>query len=528
MNILFIMCDQLRWDYLSCYGHPTLQTPHLDALAARGVRFDRAYCQAPLCGPSRACFYTGRYMSSTGVHVNDDPYKPGEKLLGEYLAAAEMRTAVIGKSAVKPNHAALQRLSIDPESEVGRRLITGALDEVWRDDGLSPDPVNDPNSAYNTYLRNLGYDTVNPWDRNANGAVDDDGNHLSGWSVRYACHAANILEEHSETAYTTDRAIDFIQSADDAPWCLHLSYIKPHWPYVAPAPYHAMYTADDVMPAVRSEAERENPHPVYAAHMAAAHSRTFSRDAVRETVIPTYMGLVKQLDDHLGRLFAYMDENGLTEHTVIVFTSDHGDYLGDHWLGEKYLFHEPSVRLPLIIADPSPAADATRGTVCTHFVESVDIVPTFVDIAGGDLETERVEGRSLLPLLHNETPTDWRTHTVSEIDYSDHSARLALGLHPYDCRATMIRDERYKLVFHEKHRPQLFDMVKDPDELHNLGEAEALADVRQALTMELFAWLRRLRNRTETPTRVLFDMGPALDEQYGFYIGYWDIEDNTE
>lgn len=361
-NILFIMCDQLRWDYLSCYGHPHLQTPHIDHLAERGVRFTQAYCQAPLCGPSRASFYTGRYMSSHGVQANADPYKIGEKLLGDYLKDVDMRTVVIGKSGVKPNNAALERLSINTESDVGQQRKTGSFDEVFRDDGINPDPINDPDSDYNTYLRELGYDPNNAWDRNANGVVDENGNFLSGWEMRHANYAANIKEEHSETAYTTHRAIQFMQEAGETPWCLHLSYIKPHWPLVAPAPYHDMYTTKDVLSPIRSDDECASNHPVYQAFMSLEYSKTFSRDKVRARVIPTYMGLIKQIDDHLGRLFAFMDEHNLTENTMIVFTSDHGDYLGDHWLGEKDLFHEPSIKLPFIIVDPSPEADATRGT----------------------------------------------------------------------------------------------------------------------------------------------------------------------
>src|SRR5690606_28369562 len=119
---------------------------------------------------------------------------------------------------------------------------------------------------------------------------------LSGWYLKHAREPARIPEEHSETAYTTRRAMDFIDDAGEQPWCLHLSYIKPHWPYIAPAPYHAMYGPQHVLPAVRSERERAEAHPVYRAFMQEPVSRAFSRDEVRATVIPAYMGLVKQID----------------------------------------------------------------------------------------------------------------------------------------------------------------------------------------------------------------------------------------
>ena len=168
----------------------------------------------------------------------------------------------------------------------------------------------------------------------------------------------------------------------DEPWCLHLSYIKPHWPYIAPAPYNTMFGADDVVPAVRSESERRDPHPVYGAFMAHRVSKTFSRDEVRREVIPVYMGLIKQIDDQMGVLFRFMEQHGLFDNTMIVFTSDHGDYLGDHWLGDKDFFHEPSIKVPLIIYDPSPQADKARGSVSDELVEAIDLAPTFLSVAG--------------------------------------------------------------------------------------------------------------------------------------------------
>ncbi|MEM7031437.1 MAG: alkaline phosphatase family protein [Chloroflexota bacterium] len=521
-NILFIMCDQLRWDYLSCYGHPHLQTPNIDRLAQRGVRFDRAYCQAPLCGPSRASFYTGRYMSSHGVCANTDPLKPNDRLLGHYLQSLGVATSIIGKSGLQPNRTALERLEIDPQSIVGQSLVSHGFNEVARDDGMHPDPIVSDNYDYNVYLREQGYTLENPWDRHANGAVDADGNHLSGWHMRYAREPANIAEEHSETAYTTDQALQFLAQTDhNKPWCLFLSYIKPHWPYVAPAPYHAMYEPDQVSPVIRDEAERDNPHPVYDAFMQQEYSQSFSRDAVRETVIPTYMGLVKQIDDHLGRLFTALETQGCMDNTLIVFTSDHGDYLGDHWLGEKDLFHEPSVRIPLIIYDPDPAADKTRGTVDDRFVEAIDLVPTFIEYAGGQISTERLEGRSLIPLMRDSTSTEWRDYAISEIDYSDRGPRSVLNRHPYDCRAYMVRTERWKYILYEGFRPQLFDLQEDPDELVDLGDHPDFEAIRREHHDRLFTWLRQRRIRTETPTAPLFEMGPEADEALGIIIGRW-------
>ena len=136
-----------------------------------------------------------------------------------------------------------------------------------------------------------------------------------------------------------------------------------------------MYGPEHVLPVVRSEAEREDAHPVFDGMMNNQIGKTFSRDEVRQKVIPAYMGLIKQADDQMGRLFAWLEETGRMQDTMIVVTSDHGDYLGDHWLGEKNLFHEPSIKVPLIIYDPRAEADATRGTTCDELVEAIDLLP---------------------------------------------------------------------------------------------------------------------------------------------------------
>ena len=185
--------------------------------------------------------------------------------------------------------------------------------------------------------------------------VAEDGSVISGWDMRSARYPARVPEEHSETAYITNRAMEFMAGADERPWLLHLSYIKPHWPYVAPAPYHVAYGAGDIVAAVRSEAERHDPHPVYRAFMDMNASRSFARDEVRETVIPAYMGLIEQIDRPCRPPAALLDEQGAAANTVVVFTSDHGDYLGDHWLGEKELFHESLGARAADRARPVPA-----------------------------------------------------------------------------------------------------------------------------------------------------------------------------
>jgi arylsulfatase A-like enzyme len=326
----------------------------------------------------------------------------------------------------------------------------------------------------------------------------------------------------------TRRAIQFMREAkaDGRPWCLHLSYIKPHWPYIVSAPYHDMYGPDDVVPAKRVLQERESAHPLLAAFQEERYSKVFEDEARRRHVIPAYMGLIKQIDDQLGLLFAFMAEEGLDDVTMVVFTSDHGDYLGDHWLGEKYLFHDMSVRVPLIIADPSPAAAAARGTTCDALVEMIDLAPTFIEWFGGRPKSHWLEGRSLLPWLHGRSPP-WRQVAISEYDYAFDLARVKLKVPVSAARLYMVTDGRWKYVHADGFPPMLYDLATDPDEYVDLGQSQAHAAERARLYEHLARWSRM----TRTQTTVSDEEITASDEAVmaydvlvnpGILIGYWD------
>lgn len=524
-NILFIMCDQLRFDYLGCYGHPHLRTPNIDRLAARGVRFERAYVQSPICGPSRMSFYTGRYVRSHGSTWNNVPLRVGEMTLGDHLAPIGVRTVLCGKTHMAADVEGMKRLGIDPGSGIGTKIAECGFEVFDRLDGLHPTGGQKP-SHYNRHLEGLGYGGPNPWEQWANSAESEDGEVLSGWLMCHADKPARVAEEDSETPYVTTRAMAFIDEAGAAPWCLHLSYIKPHWPYIVPAPYHAMYGPEQVLPAVRAEIERANPHPVLEAYYRHRFSDVFTRAGVREKVIPAYMGLIAQIDDQIGRLVAFLEERGLLEETLIVFTSDHGDYLGDHWLGEKELFHEPSVRIPLIVVDPDEAADATRGTASDRLIEAIDLAPTFVDFMGGTPPAHILEGRSLLPLLRAAPPDDWRRVVISEYDYAFRKARQILDQPVADCRLTMVFDGRWKYVHAEGFRPMLYDLESDPNEFHDLGGDPAHAVEAARLHEALGAWTRRHHNRVTIADEQITGRGDELTR--GIVLGFWDDSEVAE
>lgn len=526
-NILFIMYDQLRFDYLGCAGHPFLETPNFDRVAAKGVRFSRAYVQSPICGASRMSTYTGRYCHSHGSHFNNYPLKVGELTMGDHLRRAGMDAWLIGKTHMKADDEGLERLGITRGSMIGARIEECGFDVWVRDDGLwaeGPDGFYDSSrSPYNEYLKSKGYEGENPWHDNANAALTDAGDKASGFLMMYADKPANIREEDSETPWLTTKTIEFLESRQaDMPWLAHVSYIKPHWPYIVPGPYHRMYGHNQIQPVQRRDSERVNPHPVIEAFMNNMVARGFQKDEVRATVIPAYMGLIKQCDDQLGRLLDYLEETGRDKDTMIVLTSDHGDYLGDHWLGEKSLFHDVSAKVPLIIYDPSEKADATRGAVCDELVEAIDCTATFIEVAGGVVPDHIVEGRSLLPFLYGEKVDNWRAYAISEFDYSPTPMATKLGVSPKDARLFMVATKDWKFMHAEGgFRPLLFDLNKDPEEYTDLGDDPAYQPVIDRMYTHLAEWARRCAQRTTVSDAQINKMrGKSLRK--GILLGLYD------
>ena len=493
------MYDQLRFDYLSCAGHPHLHTPNFDRVANMGVRFTNAFAQSPVCGGSRMCFYTGRYASSHGAHWNGFPLRVGEMTMGDHLRKAGMDAWLIGKTHMKADSEGMARLGLSPDSIIGARQAECGFDTWIRDDGLwglGPDGwYDEKRSPYNEYLKSKGYESENPWADFANAGIEGD-NVAPGWILKNADKPANIKETDSETPWLTRRTIEFMDAMQGkGPWCAHVSYIKPHWPYIVPAPYHDMFGPNHVPAATRDEVELENPHPVFGAYQKNKIAQAFQKDEVRQKVIPAYMGLIKQCDDQLGHILDYLEQTGQIKNTTIVLTSDHGDYLGDHWMGEKDLFHDPSVKIPMIIYDPRSACDSTRGTTCEALVESIDLAATFIETAGGTVPDHIVEGRSLLPWLQGQRPP-WRTYAISEFDYSATPQSVKLGLEPRDARLFMVYDGRYKMMHAEGgFRPMLFDLKNDPQEFHDLAKGSDHQDHIERLYTYLGAWGRRMSQR---------------------------------
>jgi len=484
--------------------------------------------QMPMCNrlsvvPPGCPAYTGRYVRSHGATWNGMPLRVGEPTLGDHLRQVGARAVLVGKTHMTADLEGMAWLGIDPQSEIGVARSQCGFEPFERDDGLHPDSPRQNWSAYDDHLVAHGFASDNPWEDFANSGLDSDGELLSAWLLKNSRLAANVPEEHSETAYMTNRAMDFMREArtDGRPWMCHLSYIKPHWPYIVPAPYHEMYDERHILPPVRSDMERETDHPLVRAYHNARVCKSFSRDHLREHVIPAYMGLIKQLDDNLGRLFAWMDAEGFSENTIIAFTSDHGDYLGDHWMGDKDFYHEAAVKVPLIIADPRPEADGTRGLVSDALVEMIDLPATFMQALGCAPKPHVIEGRDLTSILHGKDGFS-RRYVISEHDYHWSEMAGALGQPQEDAHTTMIFDGRWKYIRCEGFRPVLWDLQNDPDELVDLGASEDPLCVKTRARMEaaLLKWATRHHTRITATPEVLARQKIAAES--GILIGFWD------
>jgi arylsulfatase A-like enzyme len=294
-----------------------------------------------------------------------------------------------------------------------------------------------------------------------------------------------------------------------------------------------MYGWDQVLPAHRHGRELQNPHPILKAFQQERYSQVFNRTGARERVIPAYMGLIKQIDDQIGLLMSFMESEGLFDRTLVIFTSDHGDYLGDHWLGERYLFHNESVRVPLIIADPSAQADRTRGETSRSLVESIDLIPTIIEYLGGRIPSHILEGRSLMPILSGRAIDTGRKYVISEYDYSFDSARAALKVPIPEARLYMVYDGCFKYIHADGFAPMLYDLQSDPDEFIDLGDHPQYRSTRDRLYGILSKWSRTTRTQTTVSDEAIQSADEAsraydLGLDAGILIGYWDEEELSE
>ena len=440
-NILFLMTDQHRADCLGCNGNPIIKTPNLDSLASNGAVFSAAYTSTPSCTPARTGILTGLSPWNHGMlgGYQIAPRYPYE--LPRAMAEAGYYTFAIGKLHYHPqrNYHGFCGALLDESSRV-----------------VSPGFVSDYRQWFKKRAPDLKYDATG-----------------IGWND-YRARAYALPEELHPTRWTGDTAVKFLRKYDrDEPFFLKVSFARPHSPYDPPERFMTMYNESD-MPAPHIGEWAGKFAPIDDELDNSPWHGNFGIEQARKSR-RCYYGSVSFIDEQIGRIIQVLEERGWLENTLIVFTSDHGDMLGDHHHWRKTYGYEGSARIPMIVRWPaSMGIESERGAVITQPVELRDVFPTFLDAAGEE-PAQRMDGMSLLRLVRGDT-TGWR-------EYIDLEHSVCYSFENYWNGLT---DGVWKYIYHAHDgSEQLFNLKDDPGELNDLA-----SDSRHTETLE--KWRQRM------------------------------------
>ena len=458
-NILWICTDQQRYDTVHCLNNPHIHTPVVDRLCAEGVAFTRAYCQSPVCQPSRASFLTGLYPNTIHVNRNGNAYFPANergRLITRRLADRGYDCGLAGKL-----HIASGWTGVEPRVDDGYRVFDfslSALQFVGR------------GNAYTDWLSRIG---------RLDEAIDTSGiDPARNSGARYRPDIPPVLHQ---TAWCADRAIEFMEQQRSGPWLMSVNIFDPHGPFDAPLSYQQRCLDKDLPPAIYGERDADTQERLRGAFFQQYSGAPGDKQRRQKA---SYYGMIELIDEQVGRMLEALSRTGQRDNTVVIFMSDHGEMLGDHGLTAKGCrFYEGAVRVPLVISWPGRFR---QGVVADGLVELTDVAPTLAELTGEPLAW--TNGRSLLPILTgNADPA--RHHDHVRCEYYD-ALNMYLPQEPdrhTPCWATMYRDERHKLVsYHGLDYGELYDLEHDPLELTNLWEAPAAAALRASLTQNSF------------------------------------------
>jgi arylsulfatase len=460
-NILWICTDQQRHDTIRALGNGHIRTPNLDRLVAEGVAFTRAYCQSPICTPSRASFLSGRYPSTIHVNRNGDswfPERPG--LITRTLRDAGYDTGLAGKLHLTAAHGRVEQF---PQDRYGYRVLK------WSHHPQPEDFWPTPEHDYQQWLADQGVD----WGTAHNADLESDAG--GAWYVPGYCRPG-IAAEYHQTTWCAEEAIAFISEPREGPWLMSVNPFDPHPALDPPLEYLERMDWESMpLPLFRDEELESQLQFRGIDHQTEIPESPQAYAAQR--MVAAYYAEIELIDDQVGRMLAALETTGQWENTIIIFTSDHGEMLGDHgllWKGAR--FYEGAVRVPLIISWPGHFQAGLRSDA---LVELVDLVPTLLETLGMPISSH-VQGRSLLSILTGAADPDHHREFV-RCEYHD-----ALD-QQYASHATMIRTDRHKLVvYHGLSVGELYDLVEDPDEFCNLWCDPASQPLRASLMQQAF------------------------------------------
>ena len=488
-NVLLITADQFRGDCLWALGHDFVKTPHLDALASNGALFRNHYCQATPCSPARASLLTGLYQLNHRVVRNGTPLDRRHDNLARMVRRHGHDPVLFGytdqtrdpRETAGDNPWVATFEGVLPGSRADARggVMLDGVGQPWRDwlvgrgvavpakleDLFLPDPALYPDPGARPTLDPPRFDAA-----------------------------------ETETAFLVDRFLAYLEGRGGAPWFAHMSFLRPHPPFCVPAPYNGLFDpADMPAPARRPSVHDESrQHPFLAALLdvnPAFHfivngtgpAATFDLADVA-LLRAIYFAMIAEVDAQIGRLIEGLRAAGAYDDTLIIFTSDHGEMLGDHFLFGKSGYFDGAAHIPLIIRDP---AAARGGHVITHFTENIDILPTILANLG-IAAPAALDGHALQSLIDGVEPVAWRRAVHWEFDFrdfADHVAGTALSADA--CSLAVLRDRRFKYVHFAGLAPLLFDLENDPDEFDNKAADPAYAGVVAEYAGRMLSWRMR-------------------------------------
>lgn len=505
-NFLFLIADQLRADYLSCAGHPVVKTPNIDRIAAKGAMFNRFYVANPVCMPNRASILTGRYSSVSGVRHNGIPLPLEANTFIDVLHAGGYDTALIGKAHFQ--------CTLDGEPELGpnpagsepfanaRKRPAGNYDQEmaksWETKGRAAMDLPYYGFAHVDLLTGHG-DQTGASHLLDQRAVIGDPEALRGAANQlphtYSCPQAirtRIPPEQYSTFWVRDRAIDYLSAPEraEAPFFSLISFPDPHHPFTPPGKYWDMYDPADMIlpesffrqsdtPPPHLKWLRENGELGQAAYGAARVSEQQAREAMALTC-----GMIAMIDDAIGDILDQIEASGLADDTIIVFTSDHGDFLGDHGMILKGPMHfQSTVRVPFIWTDPSMS-----GAQKTERLSScIDIGRTILDFAGLR-PFHGMQGRNLF--APEERPA---------VLIEDDGNRVSLGFQNAPRVRTLVTDRFRMSIYQDEEWGEIYDLSSDPGEVDNLWDDPSMAEVKTSLQFALLQEMTRACDTSPWP-----------------------------